>query len=154
MNDMQSNEQKSAVAQARLQLAAPALAVAFLFLFGSVVNSLVNSIVATAFPEVTDEGWYAQAVSMVPMYLLAMPLSLLLFALGKAEPPTRRRMHPLVFAGLFAFCFGVTYFGNFIGTWFGTLLERVTGIPFVNAVEQMTVPAPLWSNFLFVGRKL
>ena len=92
MRNMQSDERRRLVAVARLQVASVALAIAFVFLFGSILSLLTDGVVSAVFPDAIGTAWYSQLSSTVPMYLLALPLSLLLLALGEAEPPKRRRV--------------------------------------------------------------
>ena len=146
-----SEEGTREIAVERLQIASPALALASIFLLSSILQALLHGILLAAFPFLTDEGWYQQAVSMTPMYLVAMPFSLLLFGMSEAVPPTKVRLRPAVWWGLLATCFVLTFAGNYVGTLVNNAVAHLTGKPAVNELEQMTMSTPLWSNLLFLG---
>ena len=65
----------------RIQVGLPILAVAFIFLFSAVLQSLIATAVAAWSPRLLDLPGVSLALSMLPMYLVAMPLSLLLYRL-------------------------------------------------------------------------
>ncbi|MBQ8310267.1 MAG: CPBP family intramembrane metalloprotease [Clostridia bacterium] len=135
----------------RLQIASPMLAVASVILTASVVQGVLHLVLSTLAPDVTDAPWYRQVIAMAPMYLFAMPLSLLLFGLSKSVPPARQKLKPAVWLGLLAVCFGMTYAGNYLGVFVNAIISAITGTPTVNELEQLTMSTPLWSNLLFVG---
>lgn len=135
----------------RLQIAAPALAIASVILLTSILQSLLHGIVAAYFPDVIKAGWYRQVLSMLPMYLFAMPFSLVLFRLSEAEPPQKRKLKTAVLLGLLAVCFALSYIGNWVGALVNELTSLITGTPAENALVQMTMSTPLWSNLLFIG---
>ena len=139
------------IAIERLQIAAPALAMASVILLTSILRAVLHSVFLTFLPTITDTGWYRQIIAMAPMYAFAMPVSLLLFSLSRSEPPRKQEMRPIVWLGLLALCFLLTYAGNFLGVAVNALLSKITGEPVVNELEQMTMSTPLWSNLLFIG---
>lgn len=135
----------------RLQIASPALAIASVILLTSILQALLHGIVTAIFPDVADALWYRQVLSMAPMYLLAMPFSLLLFRLSEAEPPCAQRLRPATWWGLLAVCFAMAYAGNLLGALVNAILSAITGAPAINELEQLTMATPLWSNLLFIG---
>ena len=151
------NGQQSAPAQKRdllregIQIASPALGISFIFLLTALVQVILDMAVRRHAPALASADWYGYLLSMVPMYVVAMPLSLLLFRLGRAEPPEEHPMRASVFVGLLALCFGLTYAGNFVGQLVNSLLGAIRGAPISNPVADMTASSPLWVNLLFVG---
>ena len=135
----------------KLRLAAPALGVAFVFLFSALLQTVIHALVSLIDPALTYADWYLWVVSSVPMYFVAMPLSLWIFRLSPAHPPKRRSLSPLTLLSLCALCFGLTYAGNLLGTLVNLLLGTVTGGEVVNELAQTTVNSPFWTNLLFAG---
>lgn len=136
----------------RRRLAIPSLAVSFVFLFTTVLQTLIVTLVSRFRPALMDYDWYVWVVSMVPMYAIAMPLSLLFY---KAEPvhdpiPKRKLGFP-VLLGLVAICFTLTYAGNFLGQLVNGIIGSITGEMPDNQLQELTMSSPLWTNLLFCG---
>lgn len=135
----------------RIGVASIALGVAFIPLFTAALQFLLVYLIHRFAPSLADADWYYITLSSLPMYVFAMPLSLLLFKLGKAEPPTRTRMSFPVWLGLLAICFTLMYAGNFIGIIVNAIISVFTGKPAVNELAELTMNTPLWANLLFCG---
>lgn len=136
----------------RLQIGVTLLAVAFIFLCTAVVQVLIDALASALVPAFAAADFYPWIRASVPMYLVAMPLSLLLFRLAKPMPPTRReRLSLPVLLGLVAICFFVTYLGNFLGAIVNAVIGAITGELPENDLDTMTASAPLWTNLIFVG---
>lgn len=140
------------IGRERLQFGVVLLAVAFIFGCTTLSQVLLDLALSSLFPTVTGADWYPWVLTSVPMYLVAMPLSLLLFRVGEAHtPPRGERLSLLVLLGLVALSFILTYAGNLIGAIANALVGAVTGELPQNDLEAMTSSAPLWTNLLFVG---
>lgn len=135
----------------KLRLSAPALGVAFIFLFSALLQTVIHALVSLLAPEWTYADWYLWVVSSLPMYLVAMPLSLWIFRIAPAYPPKERRLSPLTLLSLGALCFGLTYAGNLLGTLVNLLLGTITGGEVINELAETTTQSPLWTNLLFAG---
>lgn len=135
----------------KLRIAAPALGIAFIFLFSALLQTVIHALVSLFAPEWTYADWYLWVVSSLPMYLVAMPLSLWIFRIAPAYPPQKRRLSPLMLLSLGALCFGLTYAGNLLGTLVNLLLGTITGGEVINELAQTTTRSPLWTNLLFAG---
>lgn len=133
----------------RLQAASVAFGVAFISLFTAALQFLLVYLISCFAPALADADWYVIVLSTAPMYAVAMPLSILLYRIGRAEPPPRHRMSSLVWFGLLAICFTLMYAGNFIGIIVNAIISIVTGKPVVNELAEMTLNTPLWANLLF-----
>ena len=147
-------EETSAVRDLRAErrrLAAPALAIAFIVLFTSVLQGLLVTLVHRYVPSLVDRDWYVIVMSMVPMYLVSMPLSLLFFRMTPSDPPKKKKLSIPVFLGLLAICFALTYAGNLIGSMVNLMLGTLTGKEQVNDLQNLTMNTPLWANLLFCG---
>ena len=139
------------VRRERLQPASVAFGIAFISLFTAALQFFLVYLVRRFAPALADADWYVIVLSTAPMYAVAMPLSLLLYRIGRAEPPVRRRMPPLVWLGLLAICFALMYAGNFIGIIVNAIISIITGKPVVNELAELTLNTPLWANLLFCG---
>ncbi len=135
----------------RLRVGAPLLAIAFIFLFSAILQGVIHACVLRWLPQLLQYDWYPWTLSMLPMYAVAMPLSLLLFRLTDAQPPQEERMKPMIFFALLALCFGFTYLGNFIGMMVNFVLGLLTGREIVNELAQTTLSSPFWVNLLYAG---
>ncbi len=134
------------------QIAAPLLAISFIFLCSLVLQVLLITAVQLFAPSLAQKNWYVIAMSSVPMYAVAMPLSLFFYRFSKAEPPQhRKKLGFLTFLGLVAICFTLTYLGSILGTVINSIIGVITGEPPVNDMQELTTSTPLWANLLFVG---
>ena len=139
------------LAKERLQIAMPAFSVAMVFLIASVVQGVAHALVMALQPSIAENDWYPWVASMIPMYCIAMPISFIFMRFSKSEPPSRQSMRPLVFVGLIALCFGLTYAGNFVGSVVNAILSMLTGQEMTNDLENLTMSSPFWVNLLFCG---
>ena len=131
--DAIEQEQSVNIAYERLQPLSIALGVAFIVLLSSLLQAILLAVVRSSAPSLINEGWFTIVLSMLPMYLCAMPLSLLIFRVGTPNPPTeKKRLGVPAFLGLVAICFVLTYIGNFIGLAVNALIGIFTGEPPVN----------------------
>lgn len=137
--------------RARWQFAYPMLAVAFIFLFSAILQSTADSIIRMTAPALAGADWYPWVLSMLPMYLVAMPISLIIFRLCEAETPEKKPMTFPVWLGILGICFALTYAGNLIGSVVNLIISILTGQPVINELASMTSSSPFWVNLLFVG---
>ncbi len=139
--------------QDRRQLSTVAFATVFITLVTAVVQLLLSVLVNQFLPPefLLEQKWFLIAFSSVPMYAVAMPLSLFVYRFARSQPPEKRRMGFPAWLGLLAVCFAVTYVGNIIGTAVNAVIGVITGEPPTNELEQLTANTPLWANLLFVG---
>jgi membrane protease YdiL (CAAX protease family) len=136
----------------RRRLAIPAIAVAFAFLLTTALQLILVFLVSTFCPQMMDRDWYVWVMSMVPLYAVAMPLSLLIY---RAEPVreqyAKRKLGVGAFLGLLAVCFALSYLGNYLGQIINAIIGSITGTPPTNDLEELTIASPLWTNLLFCG---
>ncbi len=97
-------------------------------------------------PELADREWYDLALAMLPMYLIAFPLFLLL--LPPAPPgellPAKGRLSLKELALFFLMCLGILYPGNLLGQGLDYLLGRVLRTPSLgNPLESLATSADL-----------
>ena len=135
----------------RRRIAAPALAVAFIFLLTTLLQILLSQLTARFFPAFFDRSYYVWIASALPMYAVSMPLSLLLWKIETGTPPKKEKLRTSVFLGLIALCFAMTYLGNYLGQLVNFLIGRITGKIPDFALQEVTLSSPLWANLLFCG---
>ena len=148
----QPNKHQPSIGYERLQIGSVLLGVAIIFLTTSIFSAIIDVILATAAPDVRESDGYALVRSGVSMYLLAMPLSLLFFCMGRATPSEREETLSIpVLLGLAAIALTLTYLCNLLGTLVNFLVGTVTGEVPEHALENATTTSPLWTNLIFVG---
>ncbi len=138
---------------ARRRLAIPAFGIAFVFLCSLLVQLGAIYAVRRWAPALLELGWFPWLLSMVPMYGVAMPLSLLLFRLAPPEEPIapRGKLSFPAFLGLLSLCFALTYAGNLLGQLVNSVIGSITGEMPSNDLQEITQASPLWVNILFAG---
>lgn len=135
----------------RLQVSSIALAITFITLATLLLRFVLELIVQLVFPALAEQGWYEMVSSMLPMHLIAMPLSYLIYRFGTASPPKPKKINLAVWLALLTVTLAVTYIGNFIGIAVNTLIGLITGEPVQNGLQELTGQTPFWANLLFVG---
>lgn len=142
---------------------------ALMFLLGTIViyavQMFVANLVSLAKPEWLANPNISLTISVVPMYLIGMPLLILFVRRVPAATVERHTMKVWQFLLAVVMCFGVMYASNFLGiavtTVIGILkgsmvnnviLNVVSGTsPFIN-ILYMVICAPVMEEFIF--RKL
>jgi membrane protease YdiL (CAAX protease family) len=107
--------------------------------------------VSSVAPQITDEGWFSWAASLIPMYAVAMPLSLLLFRAVSGQAPQKGALTAKGFLGATCLCFALVFAGNWIGSLVNFVIGALRGEPPVNQNAAMALESPLWANLLFGG---
>lgn len=134
-----------------LQIGLPILAVAFIFLLSSVLQALIATLIAAASPRLLDLPGVSLVLSMLPMYLVAMPLSLLLYRLVPKRELACKAISFPTWLALLSLCFGLTYLGSFLGTALNFAVGALSGQMPENALQDVTEGSPLWLTLLFAG---
>lgn len=126
--------------------------IAAITLISTVVQVILLEILKETAPSLFSHGWFAVLFSSVPMYLVAMPLSLCFFRVGKPQPPrVGKRVSVSALLGLVALCFAITVVGNLVSDFLQTVISKLTGEPAVNEVSAVAMKTPFWANLLFMG---
>ncbi len=136
----------------RIQISAPLLAIAFIFFLTLLIQLALIPLIERFAPDLITRSWFTIAFSSLPMYVIAMPLSILIFRVAKAEAPTAQRTLGFsALCGLIALCFAMTFVGNIIGSIVNTVISLITRKPILNELQELTLATPLWANLLFCG---
>ncbi|MBR2722077.1 MAG: CPBP family intramembrane metalloprotease [Clostridia bacterium] len=147
----QTVPEKPPIRRRMLWLAVPMLAIAFVFVCSALLQVVLHALMLKIYPSVTTAAWYPWVLSMLPMYGIAMPLSLLIYKLAPADAPVKREMDPWHWLLVLGLCFSLTYLGNFLGTFVNYLIGVITGTPQTNEFADAVTGMPLWVTVLFVG---
>ena len=138
----------------KLRVAVPAAAIAFIFLATVLLQLLLGVIIGILAPSLADQAWFSLVFSSIPMYTVAMPLSLLLYRLIPQTSTVERqnkKLGFLAFLGMIALCFALTFVGSIVSNIVTSLIGALTGeIPEYD-LQEITVNSPLWANLLFIG---
>ncbi len=107
------------------------LSVTFLLQFG------ISYLVASLAPSIADTGWYIWALSTVPLYGVAAPLSYLFFRRAPSLPPEPKRVGVKSLLILCIMAIGVMYVSNYIGNILMVMFEQMSGISSSNSLEEV-----------------
>ena len=101
--------------------------------------------------ELFSAPWYPYVVSLLPMYLIAVPLCIL-FLLKKPEPKTleQHKMGIGRFIVCFIMCIAVMVAGNIIGNLMSWVVGLLTGSPSENTIATILESSNILWSFLFV----
>jgi len=140
-----------------------------MFLIGTLIIYAVQLIPMTAVgilrPQWLEDGNISLLISVLPMYLIGMPVLILLVKRIPAAEVERRTMKWWQFAVAAIMCYGLVYCTNFIGTMITTAIGILKGSPVQNAIFDiansismvfiivyMVICAPFMEEYVF--RKL
>ena len=140
------------LSDARLQMASVLMGVGSVLLITYALQMVLSLVLSAVVPSVFDRDWFSIVFSTLPMYAVAMPLSLLFFGIGKAEKAREEmRLSFPALLGLAAICFALSYAGSFLGRATNAILSLLRGEPVVDRLQELTMATPLWANLLFCG---
>lgn len=128
--------------------------IGWMFVLGTIAIYAAQLIPLTIVQFLRPE-WIADAnmsilVSMLPMYLIGMPILILLV---KGIPSEKPENHPIK-AGQFIIaaimCFALVYLSNIVGTITTTIIGALKGGEVQNQILNATVGMDLWMIFIFM----
>ena len=138
------------VVAARRQFTLTLFALLFILLASEIIVSIVYYFLRFRFPSVTELPGAMIFISSLPIYLIAMPLSLLFFRKIPKSLPEKHTLSFPSFVGLFCVTLVLTIAGSIAGNVVNTLLTFLTGQEPGNALQTLADDSPLWSQFLFI----
>lgn len=125
-----------------------------MFVLGTLVVYAVQLIPATLIsilkPEWLYDGNISLAISMVPMYLIGMPVLILLVRTVPGEKPKQRRMKPGSFVLAAIMCFALVYFSNIVGVVITTVIGAIKGSAVQNLLQNVTESVSIWAIFFYM----
>ncbi len=126
----------------------------FAFIFTAVsmaAVSIIGNVVGKLAPDVYSHWLFAQALSPIAFYAIALPVAFIpLSMLPKLTPP-KTKMPLLNWLQGLCICFALMMLGNYVSGVILTLIESYTGLQTQNPVEAVVQKMPLWGSFLFVA---
>ena len=111
---------------------------------GAVVVSVVN-------PALIENDWFSMAFSVVPIYLIEMPVVYLLLLTIPKSVPQKKKLHPLMWLCFAFLCFFVSDLASFAGQIAEAWIYNFFGIEVQNDLAEMSYITPFGVNFLFIG---
>lgn len=125
-----------------------------MFLLGTIVIYAVQLIVMGAVsllrPEWMWDGDISLLISMLPMYLVGMPVLILLVKTLPAEKPQRRSIGAGQFLVAVIMCFGFVYITNFLGNIITSIIGILKGGSVQNQLMDVTGSVSLWMIALYM----
>lgn len=137
--------------EAKRNIGLVALAITFIFLATAAIQIAVIPLILKHAPDFANHYLFNWLLSSIPMYAIAMPLSLLFFATcSTKKAPQKKKLTAWNFVCIFSLCFAGTYVFNFLGTTVNKLFSELLGREAVNPIELITAQSPMWANLLFL----
>ena len=125
-----------------------------MFILGTIVIYAVQLIPITLLqllkPEWMEDGNFALMVSILPMYLIGMPVLILLVRMIPRETVERRSIKPGSFVVAVIMCFAIVYISNLAGNLITTLIGALKGGTVQNQVLNVTQSVSMWTVVLYM----
>ena len=137
--------------KARLHTGIIVFAIALGEVVALLVQLIIQTLITSYYPAITENDWFMWAISTFPIYLVAMPISYLLFlTVPKSVPQKKKLTLPMWFGFLF-FCFGVSYFFKYLGQYVIDWIYVLLGVEVKDQAAEIAYITPFGINLLFVG---
>lgn len=124
-----------------------------MFLFGTLIIygiQIVASVIANAVnPALLESTSYALLITMIPMYVIAMPLMALLIRTVPAVTLTKKKMTPGQWILAFLMCYGGMFASNYVGVLLTQLIGIIKGSAVSNTITEIATSSSIWVN-LFI----
>ena len=127
-----------------------AVALAFIFMLSLIVQLIALPLLLWIAPSLADSAVFAWVMGSLPLYLIAMPCSLVFFWRVPTTPPQKQPSSKRTFLAMLAVCLVSTYLLSYVGSFVNELFSSLLGIPATNDLEATTTAAPLWANLVFL----
>ncbi len=128
--------------------------IGWMYVVGTIVIYIVQ-LVPIALVEFLQPAWAsnpnaALLVSMLPMYLIGMPVLILLLKRIPAEHPEQHKMKTGQFVVAAIMCFAIVYLSNIVGTILTTIIGALKGSEVQNQILNVTADLNLWTIFFIM----
>ncbi len=135
----------------RRQLGRLALAVAAIPVISTLAQLVISLVLVLAFPNgVQLPDWFSLVAGSGCMYLIAMPVSYLIFRTCRADAIRPQKLGVLGLLAALAVSVAMTLAGNLIGILVNLILTLFTGISADNPVADTAEANPMWAIVLFM----
>lgn len=140
------------VKSARRNIGFVALAIAFIFLFSTALQIVISALVVLAGgAKLFESIVFSWTVGSLPMYFVAMPLSILFFRqCDQVIEPIPQKLTPWRFISVLSVCLVGSYAFSILGNIVNRIFSAMLGREAVNEIEELAVSAPIWANILFL----
>lgn len=124
--------------------------VIFTVLFQIIIVSIIK-IIALESPKTYSQELADAVLSIVPMYLMAFPCTLLLLRKVASNPIEKRGMGAGRFFRVFVICMGIMVVGGLVGHGLADLFGRIFKTQSVNFLEELILESSImWRLLIFV----
>lgn len=113
-------------------------------------QTLVGMLVKLWRPEWLEDPTMNLVLSVMPMYLLGMPVLIGLVKTVPAAAPEKRKMKVWQFLLAMVMCYSVMYLSNLVGTAITGILGLIKGAPIENAVVEIATNANMAVTFFYM----
>ncbi len=121
----------------------------FLFFVITFLVQLALSALLSLFPAVGEHPAISWLLSMVPMYLFALPVFYLLLRPFPPDTVTPRRLSARDFAIFFFISYALVYLGNLVGTLINAITDLLSGAHSSSDATAIIEESPLYLVFIF-----
>ena len=137
--------------RARLHIGTIGFAITLGMLLTLVVQAVGAVVISEVNPSLIENDWFSMAFSVVPIYLIEMPIAYLLLLTIPKSVPQKKKYHPLMWICFLFLCFFLTYLSNIIGQFVEAWIYNIWGIEVQDAVAEISYITPFGANLLFIG---
>lgn len=128
--------------------------IGFRYLVGSLLiflaQVIVVGVVRAFWPEWLSNTTISLIISVLPMYLIAMPIMIWLVKRGPGTAPERHSIRPGQFVIALIMCFSVMYLSNIVGTILTTIIGAIKGTAVENTVQTVVLDSNMGVIFLYM----
>lgn len=125
-----------------------------MFLLGTViiygVQIAASAIAGAVNPDLLESTAYSLLITMIPMYVIAMPLMALLIHTVPAISLEKKKMTAGQWILAFLMCYGGMYVSNYIGVIITQLIGVMKGSPVSNTILEIATSSNVWVNFFIM----
>lgn len=101
-------------------------------------------------PEWMEDGNISLMISILPMYLIGMPVLILLVRTIPGETPERHPIKPGAFIIAVIMCYAIVYISNIVGNMMTALIGILKGGTVQNQVMNVTQSVSIWMIVLYM----
>lgn len=150
MDGMRENESVVDLKAARKRFSR----IGWMYVIGTIVINVAQYGVVYAVsylrPEWLQNGNLYLLLSMLPMYLIGIPILILLMKMIPADPPVRRSMRAGEFVVSGIMCYSMMYIANIIGNILTTVIGMFKGGQVNNQLLDVASSIDIWMSLLFM----
>lgn len=125
-----------------------------MFLIGTLiiygVQIAASTIAGMINPALLDSTAYSLLITMIPMYVIAMPLMALLIHTVPATSLEKKKMTAGQWILAFLMCYGGMYVSNYIGIILTQIISIIKGSAVSNTMLEVATSSSIWVNFFIM----